>query len=200
MHASIFSYFFPIDPICSKCRTQFSVLNKVIELKGYKIKGLYKYNSYFSTYLIQYKECMDEVLYSIFLFPFINELKKKYKNSVFVEIPSSESKYENRGFHHIQKIFSSLSIPCLDIFYKQETVQKHKTKKEREKISSFIQLKKDIDLRNHNIVLIDDVCTTGETMLACFRLLEDKVKTVEGLVLAIHPLMLSNFVDEKSLK
>ncbi len=190
--SSIKQYFFGYEPLCQKCRNHLRVFNKTILLNGIKIHAFYLYDEAFSKLLIQYKELMDEALYEVFLYPYIKKIKKKYRNCIFVEVPSSESQYEKRGFHHVRKMFSICEIEIVSVFKKSEFIQKEKSLKERKNVALSITLNEEVDFKEKTVVLIDDVCTTSETLNSCVNLLKSQVKDIQAIVVAIHPLLVSS--------
>ncbi len=183
---------FSNDPICTKCRNKFKVIEKNIQVSCLKTYCLMLYDESFQEAIIQYKECYDEVLSEIFLYPYQMKLKKKYKKAIFIPAPSSKEKIEERGFKHIEKIFKCLNIEIVDCFSKSTSVkQAHRNKNQRKTISEDIELIK-IPPFNKRVVLIDDVCTTGNTLLAMQRLLHEQGIKCEACVLAVHPLLIKS--------
>lgn len=181
---------FSEDPICFACRKKLTSINRKIKLKSLQVHGLYLYDESFSSWIIQYKECCDEILGPYFLTPFLYELKLKYKNCVIIPAPSSKEKMEERGFHAVIEIFKSLSLEIEDCFIKTKEVKQSKRSKwERQKIEEAIQLVK--VPKRKKVILIDDVCTTGNTLLTMHHLLKEKGIKSKALVLAIHPLLVS---------
>jgi len=178
------------DPICFNCREKLTVINQTIKLESLHIHGIYQYDEAFSKWIIQYKECFDEILAPYFLSPFLFKLKCKYRNCVLVPAPSSFEKMEERGFHTVKEIFKSLSLEMEDCFIKKEQMKQSKrNKQDRQKIEEVIQL---IQIpKKRKVILIDDVCTTGSTLLTMHRLLKEKGIKSKALVVALHPLLVS---------
>ena len=177
------------DCLCSKCRNSFKIVNKKFDVNNLKVYALYEYNDFMSSVMIQYKECLDEILCDVFIDEQINYLKRKYKNCIFIMAPSSKNKFEQRGFNHVEKIFSKLGIEMIDGFEKiDNTKQMLLHKDERLLIKDKIKLKENLNLANKKIILIDDVCTTGATLDAMCEHLKD-YNCCGALVIAINQII-----------
>ena len=162
------------DSLCAKCRSNFKVLNKNYQVNGIKIYSLYEYNDFMSSVIIQYKECLDEVLCDVFIEDKIEYLKFKYRNCVFIMAPSSIEKLEQRGFNHVFKIFEKLNIEMIDAFDKiDNTKQMLLHKDERLLIKDKIKIKDNLNLKGKRLILIDDICTTGSTLSAMYLQLKN---------------------------
>ena len=166
------------DPLCVDCRSEWKKKRNRFYLEGVLVESSYLYNDAFSSCLRQYKECNDEALYNTFLFEERRRLKMKYHNASLLLMPSSKKKTEERGFSHLQKMFSCLGIEMIDVFYKSEDIeQKQLTSIEREAMKDRIHLKEDIVLPN-NVVLVDDTITTGATLSGAYHCIKGKCKKV----------------------
>jgi len=157
----------------------------VIELEDLKCEILYLYNDAFSSYLLQYKELYDEALYPLFLAADSARLRKKYGNYTLVCPPSSEKKLAERGFHHVEKMFSVLALPIVMPFEKvDEYSQKTGGRKARKNVVSHIRRKQGVTLPDTPLLLVDDVLTTGSTLLSCYHLLQPFSREVRALAVS----------------
>ena len=77
------------------------------------------------------------------------------------------------------------------MFIKDTLKQSKKNRQERLEISKHIYLKESLS-KMGPIVLLDDVCTTGESLRACIHLLEPYSSSIECFVLCIHPYWLKS--------
>ncbi len=168
------------------------VIDEEIELNNFIVHGLMLYDDFFKEVIIQYKECYDEVLSEVFLNNFKTKLIKKYHNALFIPAPSSFNKIQERGFNHVEQLYNSLGIEIRSCFEKSSNEkQALRSKKERSKINTEIKLIK-VPPQNRSVVLIDDVCTTGNTLKAMVDLLKEVNIDCAALVLAVHPLLMKN--------
>lgn len=154
----------------------------MVYLKDLKCRILYEYNDAFSALLIQYKELCDEALYPVFLSPDAEKLQRRYRGYTLVCPPSSFKKRRERGFDHVEKMFSVLSLPILSPFYKVDDFsQKKGGKIARQHVGTHIRLQQDAQLPESPILLIDDVVTSGNTLLSCYELLKKEGREIEAL-------------------
>jgi len=95
-----------------------------------------------------------------------------------VPVPLYHRRRRERGFNQAAEIASGLAarrkIPVLDCLYRyRETVSQ--TKLERtarwENMTGAFQMKRRFDVRGRNLLVIDDVFTTGATVNACAQAL-----------------------------
>lgn len=115
-----------------------------------------------------------------------------YKEYIITYIPLSKKSKKARGFNQCEyiakKISRDLSIEVLEVFIKQRETREQKTlrKDERYKnIKDAFEIKKGIEVKKYNIILIDDVTTTGATMQEAYKLLKKfEVKHIKLLTLA----------------
>ena len=134
-------------------------------------------------------------------------LHKQYKDHVFVYMPSNQEEDEERGFRHLEVLFQD--IPSQHIYplykkikYKQSNYTKQERMNVKERLASATSSGKErlgVDeslreiLQHQRVVLVDDVMSTGATLLAAKELLE--LNDVEFLVCLMNDRRVSNFVD-----
>lgn len=145
-------------------------------------------------YQIKYngqKECA-EYLGKLFGF----ELKDNpYIQSVnaLIPVPLHKSKFKKRGYNQSEffanGISSALNLPVINGL---ERISKNQsqTRKSRwgrwENVKDIYQLKRETDLSGLNILLVDDIITTGATCEACTNeLLKNGIKSVGIVALAL---------------
>lgn len=172
------------DVICDECRMKMKSCYQCFKLDDLSCEGFYVYDGLVKDMLLQYKEFMDEALYPVFLFPYIRYLCHKYQGYTLVILPSSASAYRRRGFSHVEKMFSILGMSMICPFVKDEVEQKHRSVLERRNIKEFIHLVE--DLPSTPLLLVDDMCTTGSTLLAAYNLIKNHPYKLHAVVCCYH--------------
>ena len=137
------------------------------ERKGKNVnhKALYYYNEEMKEYFRKYKFQGDQLLACLFA----EEVKvalKKYKGYTIVPIPLSDARKKKRGFNQVTAILDSAGIPYQDLLRKKDTkAQSQKNKKERLKAEqAFERIEPENQSWPENIVIVDDIYTTGATI------------------------------------
>lgn len=156
------------------------------EIKNVKAVCIYNYDDVFANLLYRFKGCFDYELKDAFISRQKSYLKIKYLNYVLIPVPSWKEDDETRGFNHIEEIFKSLKLPIIKCLRKKEKFkQSGLTKQERKKIKQKIEVIDGTLLKDKNILIVDDVMTTGSTISAVIELLAQyQPKNIKVLVLA----------------
>lgn len=95
-------------------------------------------------------------------------------------IPFTKSEFKNRGYNQSELIanyvstqYGNKTLPLL-IKSRDNKTQKELSKKERiENVKNVFVFNQKYDVKGKNILLIDDVCTTGATLNECSKILLD---------------------------
>lgn len=102
-----------------------------------------------------------------------------YKNYVLTYVPLSQKSRKKRGFNQCEYICRhigrKLSIECVDIIVKCRETKEQKTLNKSERMLNLkdaFKIRSKINIENVNIMLIDDVTTTGATLRECCRILK----------------------------
>lgn len=102
-----------------------------------------------------------------------------FKDYVLVPIPLAKQRYRWRGFNQAELLAKTLSAQLLLphepllVRTKNTKTQKDLGKHEREKnINNAFALAKHADVHGKNIILVDDVVTTGSTLLEATKILK----------------------------
>ena len=178
------------DPLCHTCRSHLTKIKFRMQFHGYKLYTSYLYDDAFAKLLVQYKECFDEALKTVFLYPFRWWLTFRFFGYTVCYLPSSKEKIAKRGFHHLEKMFSTLPLRQLDILEKASDFdQKNCSVDERMKMSDNIVLKKNCVVPK-KILLVDDTITTGASMLGALRCLKDNDCKIVIYVVSVNRLWL----------
>lgn len=166
------------DPLCTACRKQWHRRALRTSLDGIRMDADYVYDHAFSSCLVQYKECGDEALKDVFLYEVKGKLRKRYRGYTLLMMPSSLSRYRERGFSHLRRMYSCLDLPVMEPFRKKtERDQKEMNRTERKEMKNEIILaEQEIPKK---IVLCDDTVTTGSTLrgaLSCLNRTEHEIR------------------------
>jgi competence protein ComFC len=177
--------------ICDKCKKSIKIINEVYQDEiisygyyGGVLKDLilkFKYKNNFTA-----GDILAKILAEYIAINF------NYKEYIITYIPLSKKSKKIRGFNQCEyiakKISKNLSIEVLEILIKpKETREQKRLKRDEryENIKDAFQIKKGIDFKNCNIILIDDVTTTGATLREAHKLLKkNKIKDIKLLTLA----------------
>jgi len=177
--------------ICNTCKKSIKIINELYQdevisygyyggvLKDLILKFKYKNNFTAGDIL---SEFLEEYITKNF----------KYREYIITYIPLSKKAKKIRGFNQCEyiakKIGRDLSIEVLEVLIKQkETKEQKKLKRDEryENIKDAFNIKKGIEVKNYNIILIDDVTTTGATLQEAYKLLKKfEVKHIKLLTLA----------------
>lgn len=154
------------------------------KVEGVTALALYEYNEMFQKVLYQFKGCYDIELNSIFLEYYIDYLKLKYKGFYMVPAPSYFVHDKDRGFNHVIEMFKFINLKLIYCFKKDSDVkQANLSYKDRQNIYKNISIHNGEQLTNKNILLIDDVFTSGSTMKAMIKMVKKyKPKRIKVLV------------------
>lgn len=185
---SFIDYFRKEDIICGECAKKLQVLNKWYMYKKHEIKALYRYNDCMESLLFQFKEGRDVALKSIFFRSFQQEIFDKFKGYTILYMPSSKEKSKERGFFPLALMLEEVKLDKQMIFMKNKDIkQSMQSFKKRNAIANVIKFVDNVAIPQTNLLLVDDVCTSGNTLNCAFNLLKEHKYEVKALVLSIHP-------------
>ena len=175
------------DYLCPDCRKQLSVNRKIITIEGMKVETFFEYDGMFRSMLLQYKECHDEALKSVFLYELADYINLRYAGYRLCLIPSSKKKLEERGFIHLDGIFEEVKLKRDDgLISINDLCQENKSYVERRKmLDNFVYEGK----HSGRVLIADDVLTTGSTLLGAYKSISLKVDKVKVLSLAYKKML-----------
>lgn len=121
------------------------------------------------------------------------ERKPNFSNFLIIPVPLSKRKIKWRGFNQAEEIAKKIAkffkIPLISdcLIKKRETeAQVNLSEKERkENLKSAFWIREKEKIQGKNILLIDDIFTTGSTLKECAKVLkENGAEKVIGIVVA----------------
>lgn len=179
---SLYSLLIEKDKLCIGCRKDMKLKLKEFKIDDLECISFYEYDSLFKTILLQYKECYDEALSDVFLYRIDLIIGLMFLGYKVVYVPSSLSKKEKRGFDHLRLIFERMGFKTIDgLKMKKELVQEGKDlRQRREMCDNYYYDGEYID----KLLIIDDVCTTGSSLIGVYNAFKGKAKIIRALVLA----------------
>ncbi len=183
--------------LCGNCRRQLEVLNQKTKIQSMPLHIIYLYNDFLENMIFQYKEGLDTALKDVFFYDAMNKINVRFRRYTIVLMPSSEEKTRERGFIPVKEMLSRCKIPIIEPFYK---ISNHKqslqTYENRVLISQVIKRNLNVRLPDTKLLLVDDVCTSGNTLASAYNLLKGHSYKIEGLVLCAH----QRFINSVELK
>lgn len=166
----------PKDGMCKRCKRR---------------KWSFSYNRSYGTYSGTLKKLLIElkyhdhprlaVLFSSYLIKLIMDSDLNLNKSIITFVPLSNRAKRNRGYNQTylmaREISKRLGIPCYSVlkFRRQPLEQINLSEEERlENMKDIFTVDKNyiVDVIGKNVILIDDVFTTGATVEGCSRALK----------------------------
>ena len=172
--------------ICKSCINKFNPKFINFKFENIKCLAIYEYDEFIKELLFQFKGCFDICLKDIFIYNYRHYLNLLFRGYIIVSAPSSKDDDEERGFNHVVEMFKVLKNEQINIIYKDTNKrQVDLTKEERQNIKKYLRIENGEKLTNKNVLLVDDVFTTGATMKAMIELIKPfNPKKIKVLVMA----------------
>ena len=125
--------------------------------------ALYSYNQAMKEYFSRYKFDGDYILRKVFSKILQKELKK-YTGYQIVIVPLSEQRFKSRGFNQVEGLIKETGLSYLDILAKNEVEASSSKNRADRLLTEFPFFLKDGVKLPENILLFDDIYTTGSTL------------------------------------
>ena len=187
--------------LCKKCEIKLNNL-ATVKIDRYQKKNyqkhlyLFKYEGIIKEKLIQFKFQDKIYLYKTFVNFMIKNKKvcrflKTY--DIIIPVPIHYLRKVTRGYNQSAFIAREIAkkqnlVYCEDVLLKKRNNQPQSTKNREERQKDVIgvyTLKNAHKIKDQNVLLIDDIYTTGSTVNECCRVLRQaKVKKVDVLTIA----------------
>lgn len=183
--------------ICDNCKEYLEVLNRKIDLESKFIKKAYYsllYNRYTRDLIKDFKFNKKSYLYTPFAEIMIETIiEQKISNiDLILYIPSHRRKEAIRGYNQ-SKLLAGFIAKSLNIPISHNNLIKIKHTKDQSSLDRYerqtnlknvFRLKDREEIYNKRILLIDDIITTGSTMIESGNILiKNEAKEVIGLSL-----------------
>ncbi len=175
----------------SSCQGKYSIDGV---FAGIAYKGIVKkliYNFKYKPYLSDLKESLTELFYESIIQQEI--FQNVYKiTPVLVPIPLHAKRLRERGYNHAKLLAEGLSgklnLQVIDVLRRTKDTKSQfglKLKDRKRNIEDAFILNTKYSMLNTSVLLVDDILTTGSTLLEAARVLKRHgVKKVWGLTLA----------------
>ena len=171
------------EKLCSDCKSK-SYLDEVIICADYDNEVLQKTIHHFKyKYICDLQNSLGQIM--------TNKLSKvdTPKNLLIIPTPLHKRRHLERGFNQAELLANQLNLPIINnVLWRKKNIQHQAdlNKKQRLKnISNCFAIKNEELIKNKNILLIDDVITTGATLNEQARLLkQNNAHSVWALVIA----------------
>lgn len=192
--------------VCIKCKKELEK-QKICTLDNYKDDNekyfdehfyLFKYDGIIRNKIINYKFNEKSYLYKTFTYFLLNNEKsfdffKRY--DIIIPVPISYKRYMERGYNQsallAREISQNTNLEYNDtVLFKIKNIVAQSTLKKEDRIKN---VKNVYGIKKHNaekileknVLLVDDVYTTGSTVNECSRILnENGIKTIGILTIA----------------
>ena len=151
--------------LCFHCLNQFSIYNRTHDYHGYKLTTLK--DAFLNAY---------------------PHFKTKYRRHLIALVPSSQQDDLRRGFNPNEMIVRSFSNHIFTGLYKN-SAYKQTSQTDRSQVSQIIKIKDGQRLYNQNVIIFDDVITSGNTIMTCAKVISSyQPKTISIIVMASNQL------------
>ena len=175
--------------ICDKCINSISKTenNEFIDSYGY-------YSGVLKKLIIKFKFYSDFTAGEILADILSEYIVSNYdiENYVITYVPLTKKAKKKRGFNQCEyiskKISKNIGVECIELLIKKRETKEQKTLSKSERINNIynvFEINKNINNIKKNIIVIDDVVTTGATLMEIYKVFCEKgIKNVKLLTLA----------------
>lgn len=179
------SDFYGICPLCNNSIKRVKNHDDIISY-GY-------YNGALKKLILEFKYNKNFIAGKILASYLCDLINNKIPNiDYIVYVPSSKKALKSRGFNQCEflarEVGKNLNIEVIDCIKKYDNIKEQKSLSKEDRYKNIVNaffIDDNTKIKNKNILLIDDVTTTGATITACENLLKkQEIKTIKILTLA----------------
>ena len=187
--------------VCKSCMEKLKLektyMPQIIDYKGIKHCYIFKYEGIIRQKILQYKFKDNSYLYKMFSEFFMKNEKvcRFLKNyDIIISVPMTKKKIAQRGYNQAELIAKQIAINSPNLTYlknilikqKETSTQSSLNKKERfNNVKNVYKVQNMQKIKEKNIILFDDIYTTGATCKECTKtLMEAGAKIVDLLTIA----------------
>lgn len=165
-------FFHPSFAVCGSCFQKMEPTFFRFSLAHVPCLAIYPYHAFMREKLYQLKVLRDIEIAPLFLEPYRQELHFRYRHFSCVPMPSNPQTNQARGFSPVQEIFRVLDLPFLHLLKKERDFKQATSSRKERFAHRFHIVSSGVKILPHqNLLLIDDVMTTGATLLGAIQVL-----------------------------
>ena len=173
--------------LCRKCREKIEKLKNLHVRKN--IYYLFEYKNDIRSLIIDYKLNGRKEI-GVFISRIIEEDLKKIirenKIDIVVPVPASREKVLERGFNQVEFILDEIGIDYKKAVREKDTLPMHRlSEKNLRKMNIKSVFRCEFLAENKNILIIDDIITTGTTVEEMIKALENTGKPKNIFIFSI---------------
>ena len=170
------------EPACAECKKQFpKTINEGFAMGGYPFAAPFSYTGIFANAVKSFKfrqrvDCTEKLAKQIAAA--VNEAYKDISFDIITCVPMYKKQIKARGYNQSKLLAVKLSkisgIPYKDLLIKhKENEPQHSLlrRQRRKNVKGVYQALNTGIIKGHNILVIDDIITTGYTLGECCRIL-----------------------------
>ena len=178
---------------CKNCENKIKIINSREKINNLNIYSPFKYCDIIKNLILNFK--YNNKKYLAYLLAKLLVKNYNFKNIDFITfIPLNKNKLKIRGFNQAKLLAKEISkitkIPLLSTLEKivdtpSQTTKNYLERQENIKDSFIVKEESLPQIKDKNLLIIDDVCTTGATLLEASHVLHQSgATTLSALTLA----------------
>ena len=174
--------------LCKDCSFEIKVIEENVENKktNYFIKNSsYCYYDKLASTIIKNFKYFNKKYYAKYIAEMMTEKLEIFKNIDYITfVPASLSSDKKRGFNQSKELANEISkiinIPVVEILGKKDGFKNQASLTQKLRLSNlkgafFVKIENKDFLKSKNILIVDDVLTTGTTLKRC----REEIKTLQ---------------------